>query len=95
MVTLHSTTSRAYCPPSWHDPSVASPGGQAADALAPRCLGRMRQCIDSRLTALRGLHAPAHRMGAGRTRSKYHPSRLPWAGRKANQGRAIVDYIAK
>jgi hypothetical protein len=46
MVTLHSTTSRAYCPPSWHDPSVASPGGQAAAALAPRCLGRMRQCVD-------------------------------------------------
>jgi hypothetical protein len=46
MVTLHSTTSPAYCPPSWHDPSVASPGRQAADALAPRCLGRMRQCID-------------------------------------------------
>jgi hypothetical protein len=24
------------------------------------------------------LHAPAHRMGAGRTRSKNHPGRLPW-----------------
>ena len=25
MVTLHSKTSRAYCPPSWHDPSGTSP----------------------------------------------------------------------
>ena len=40
------------------------------------------------------LHAPAHRMGAGRTRSKNHPAESPGAGIEVSQG-AIVDYIAR